>query len=86
MVKLYGILDCPYTKADYETLLEKGVEVDFRDLGKSIKDLKTFILMRDDLAEYDEVKANRKVGVPTFVLEDGTVTRDVHKVLEVEGK
>ena len=32
--------------------------------------------MRDSLPAYDEAKAEGRIGIPTFVWEDGSVTLD----------
>lgn len=44
------------------------------DIGKNVRDLKAFLKLRDNNAVFDSAKAMGAVGIPCFVLDDGTVT------------
>lgn len=49
---------------------------DFRlcDIGESVTHMKAFLRLRDANTAFDAAKAAGSIGIPCFVLEDGTVT------------
>lgn len=44
------------------------------DIGSHVRNLKAFLRLRDADKAFDEAKQTGAVGIPCFVLEDGTVT------------
>ena len=69
MIKVYGMKSCPDCVAVHEQ-----VKNDSRyEIGENIAKLKEFLRLRDSSPVFDKVR-NRGVGVPCFLLEDGTVT------------
>ena len=44
------------------------------EIGSHVRELKAFLRMRDTEPAFDAVKRKGTVGIPCFVLEDGTVT------------
>lgn len=44
------------------------------DIGQHVRHLKAFLKLRDTNPLFDSVKQGGFVGIPCFVLEDGTVT------------
>ena len=60
------------------TYVERQVIGDDRyeiiDIGKHVKALKAFLKLRDNNAVFDPVKKAGAVGIPCFVLDDGSVT------------
>ena len=44
------------------------------DIGRHVRDLKAFLKLRDRHPAFNEAKSAGAVGIPCFVLEDGTVT------------
>ena len=73
MIKIYGMAsckDCAY--------VSRQTEGDPRfkkiDIGCSTAALKAFLTLRDTHPLFLEVKARGGIGIPCFVLEDGTVT------------
>lgn len=44
------------------------------DIGRHVKELKAFLKLRDSHPVFNEAKRIGAVGIPCFVLEDGTVT------------
>lgn len=64
---------CPYCE-----YVEKQVVNDPRfeviDIGKHIRNLKKFLNLRDSNPAFDTAKDIGDVGIPCYVLEDGTVT------------
>lgn len=73
MIKIYSMpscKDCAYVG----TQLEGRNDVQVFDIGSDVKLMKEFLALRDSLPLFDGVKARGGVGIPCFVLEDGTVT------------
>lgn len=50
------------------------------DIGQHIKNLKQFLALRDNNPAFDSVKKNGYVGIPCFVLDDGSITFDLKDV------
>ena len=46
-----------------------------------LSDLKEFLAIRENDAIFDNAKKNGGLGIPCFVLEDGTRTLDITKVI-----
>ena len=73
MIKIYGMSTCPDC-----TYVEEQVKDDDHyqviDIGQHVRDLKAFLKLRDHHPAFNEAKRMGAVGIPCFVLEDGTVT------------
>lgn len=73
MIKMYVMKTCPYC-----TYVEQQVEgnENFRiiDIGEHVRNLHEFLELRDHHPAFDEAKRTGDVGIPCYVLEDGTVT------------
>ena len=50
------------------------VELDYRNITESTKILKEFLAYRDSETIFEAVKKEGKIGIPFFVLEDGSKT------------
>ena len=44
------------------------------DIGEHVKNLKTFLKLRDNNAIFDDIKKSGSIGIPCFVLENGSIT------------
>lgn len=73
---------CPDTLYALNKLVEAGKEIEFKNLSASLPDLKTYLALRDSEAMYQPVKAGGGIGIPCFILEDGTKTMDLKAVLK----
>ncbi len=66
------------------TFVEAQVKEDNRfeiiDIGTHVRHLKEFLKLRDTNPAFAEARANGSVGIPCFVLDDGTVTLSPEKV------
>ena len=73
MIKMFVMKTCP----DCE-FVEKQVEgnpgFEVIDIGKHVRNLKQFLDLRDSHPAFDEARKIGDVGIPCYVLEDGTVT------------
>lgn len=73
MIKIYGMSTCPDC-----TAVDKHVKGDHRyeviDIGAHVRNLKEFLRLRDNSPVFGDAKKHGYVGIPCFLLEDGTVT------------
>ena len=73
MIKIYGMSTCiDCTNLNY--LVKNNNKYEVIDIGLHVKDLKAFLNLRDNHAVFDQAKKIGSIGIPCFVLEDGTVT------------
>ena len=73
MIKIYGMETCP--DCTYvEDQVKGNNKYEVIDIGRHVKDLKEFLKMRDSLSVFDDAKRKGSVGIPCFVLDDGSVT------------
>ncbi|MGI6243690.1 MAG: glutaredoxin-related protein [Prevotella sp.] len=73
MIKIYGMKTCPHCQTVYKQVKGDG-RYEVIDIGEHVSLLKEFLRLRDSSAVFDEAKQKGHVGIPCFVLEDGTVT------------
>ena len=73
---------CGDTKKALAALDEANVAYDFLDISTSLTSLKAFLEERETNPLYVRVKEKGTLGIPLFVLSDGTKTFSLHKVLE----
>ncbi|MBR2739520.1 MAG: glutaredoxin-related protein [Oscillospiraceae bacterium] len=76
MIKIYGMPTCPYCDYIYEQIKGREDEFEYINIGENIRNLGTFIRLRDNEPVFDHLKAVGDVGVPAFVFEDGRVSVD----------
>ena len=73
MIKIYGMPSCPYC-AYIEGQIKDNPNFVYVDIGKDVHDLHAFLELRDHNEAFLPYKAIGDVGIPCFVLEDGSVT------------
>ena len=81
-VTVIGSHLCPDTLYALNKLSEAKADIEFKNLSASLPDLKSYLALRDCSPLYDTVRKNGGIGIPAFVLEDGTVTLDLADVLK----
>lgn len=81
-VTVVGSHLCPDTLYALNKLVETKADIEFKNLSASLPDLKVYLQLRDNEAMYETVKANGGIGIPCFILEDGTKTMDLNEVLK----
>lgn len=81
-ITIIGSHLCPVTLYALNKLIDKKASVDFKNLSADLKDLKAYLAARESEPAYEAVKRNGGIGIPFFVLEDGTKTLDLDEVLE----
>lgn len=80
-VTVYGSHLCPDTLYAINQLMSKGVDMSFKNISAALSDLKEFLAIRENDAIFDNAKKNGGLGIPCFVLEDGTRTLDITRVI-----
>lgn len=81
-VTVVGSHLCPDTLYALNKLVEAGTEIEFKNMSASLPDLKVYLKLRDAEPMYEKVKAGGGIGIPCFILEDGTKTMDLKDVLK----
>ena len=73
---------CPDTLYALNRLSEAKAEIDFKNLSASLSDRKAYLALRESDPVYADIRENGGIGILCFILEDGTVTRDLEPVLK----
>lgn len=82
-VQLVGAWLCPDCRVAVEQAKAEGLEFEFHDILENLQDMRMFLKIREGHPEiYEELRKDNKVGIPVFVLPDGTVTTDCSAALE----
>lgn len=80
MIKVYVMATCPDCFQVKEQL-QDNPKYQLIDIGEHVRNLKEFMRLRDSNSAFDSVKANGTIGVPCFVMEDGSVSFSMDDVL-----
>ena len=81
-ITIIGSHLCQDTLYALNKLIDRKASVDFKNLSADLKDLKAYLAARESEPAYEAVKENGGIGIPFFILEDGTKTLDLDEVLE----
>ena len=84
-ITMYGTEICPdCVVAKKQLSKDKGIELDYRNITESTKVLKEFLTYRDHDAMFLSVKEEGRIGIPFFILEDGTKTFEIDPYVSME--
>lgn len=78
---MFGTNACPDCIEAEKVLKEKNAEYTYLEFSESTANLKRFLKLRDTKDIFDDVKAKGNIGVPCFMLSDGTLTLSLEEVL-----
>lgn len=81
-VTVIGSHLCPDTLYALNRLSEAKAEIEFKNISASLPDLKLYLAQRDSNPLYAGIRENGGIGIPCFVLEDGSTTLDLSEVLK----
>ncbi len=73
MIKLFVMKTCPHCEY-VERQVEGNPEFQVIDIGQHVRNLKQFLDLRDRNPAFNEAKRIGDIGIPCYVLEDGSVT------------
>lgn len=81
-MKFIGTKLCPDCIDAESVLKQASIPFEYVDITKSAENLKMFITMRDQRAEFDQMKKEGYVGIPCFLMEDGRILFDENKIIQ----
>lgn len=73
MLKFYGSDFCSTCRAAHGLLEAQGITAEYIDITASNPNLRAFLALRDSRPEYEEIKKEGLIGIPTFLWEDGSI-------------
>ena len=80
-VTVIGSHLCPDTLYALNCLTAAGVEASFQDILSCHAALQTYLHVRETSELYAEIRGTQRLGVPSFVREDGTMTLELKDIL-----
>lgn len=84
-ITMYGGDFCINCREAKEKLKDvANIELQMKDITSTTGLMKEFLNYRDHDSMFDEVKKQGRIGIPFFILEDGTKTFDIYDVLKIE--
>ena len=86
MIRLYGMQICPDCAEAREALLAARVDFAFLDFADATQNLKEFLKIRESSPLFDAVRREGGIGIPCFVLPDGSVSLELQDALDAEGR
>lgn len=72
MIKVYVMESCPDC-AKVKELYGNDPQYELIDIGKQSRNLKEFLVLRDNHSAFDKVRERGTIGIPCFIKEDGSV-------------
>lgn len=69
-VIVYGSPYCPHCVDAKEKLDQENIRYGYVDITSGMAPLKKFLALRDSRPEYDSVKKEGSIGIPTIVVDD----------------
>ena len=83
MIRMIGNHICKDCVSAMEVIQRERLPIEFHDMEKALDYMKEFLEIREGNPElYKEARENNQIGIPVFVLEDGTVTMDCDAAFE----
>ena len=81
-IRLMGSHLCQDTLYALIKLKDEKVDIEFCNLSTNFPVLKEFMTLRETDPMFDEVNGRGGLGIPLFILEDGTRTLSLERVLD----
>ena len=81
MLVIYGSMLCKDCVNCREDLDRAGIAYEFRDFSESLLWLKNFLKLRDESAQFQNVKKAGAIGIPCIVTESGETLLDWSSLL-----
>ncbi len=73
MIKVYIMSTCPDCK-NIKRMVADDQRFQVIDIGEHVRNLKEFMQLRDVHPKFEVARKRGLVGIPSFIMEDGTVT------------
>jgi glutaredoxin-related protein len=82
---MYGAPICPDCVEAKEHLGNMPeIDLDYRNITESTSKLREFLSYRDHEEMFADIKEKGRIGIPFFILEDGTKTFEIYEYLGIE--
>ncbi len=85
MFKIYGSEMCPDCVACKVNFDKCGVDYEFVDINKNLRDMAEFLQYRDENPVFDHCKEIGDIGLPALMREDGSIFLDWEGYLKERG-
>ncbi len=86
-ITMYGAEICPdCVVAKKQLSLDNSIELDYRNITESTKTLKEFLAYRDHDDLFKPVIQEGRIGIPFFLLEDGTKTFELEEIISIKSE
>ena len=72
MTKVYVMESCPDC-TQVKQLYKENPEYELIDIGQQARNLKEFLVLRDNHPAFTKVRERGNIGIPCFLQEDGSV-------------
>ena len=73
MIKVFVMQTCPDC-VSIKQQAQGDPRFQIIDIGEHVRNLKQFLALRDNNPAFDSIRQRGSVGIPCFVLEDGSIT------------
>ena len=83
MIKIYGMITCPDCSYLMDQIAGLKDKYEYVEIGEHVLKMKEFLRLRDsdeNVEIFKDVKEAGGVGIPCFVLENGTITFNPEEV------
>lgn len=80
MTKVFVMSTCPDC-TQVKAQLAGNPNYELIDIGEHVRNLKQFLTLRDGNPAFDDARVHGYVGIPCFVLDDGTVSFSIEDVV-----
>lgn len=84
-ITIYGSKLCPDTVEALDKLTKDKIEYVYYDITENLSSLKAFLKYRDTNAIYEDVRKNGGIGIPLFIVGEGSaqlVTLDMAEAVK----
>lgn len=78
MIKVFVMQTCPDCTSIKEQA-ENDPRIEIIDIGEHVRNMKQFIALRDSSPAFDVIKRKKSIGIPCFVMEDGSIVFSAKK-------
>lgn len=76
MMKFYGAPICRNCVETHALLQAQGIAYEYVDITASVANLRAFLALRDSRPEFAQIKAEGRIGIPVFELDNGELRMD----------
>jgi glutaredoxin-related protein len=80
MITVYVMQTCPDCTS-VKQLFQNDSRIQLVDIGEQARNLKQFLAMRDNHPAFAPVRKRGTIGIPCFILEDGSITFSLDKAM-----